>query len=206
LRGAIEPEGVFQSIPGIGPKFARLIHEHLHVETLEALEAAAHDGRLASIPGIGERRSAIVRNALANILARRRVPVPSGTPREAPGVDIVLDVDREYRAKADQGELKLIAPKRFNPEGKAWLPILHTERGPWHITVLFSNTARAHELNKTGDWVVVFYSSDHHHEDQCTVVTETSGAAKGKRVVRGREVECIAYWQETGALKSVPVS
>jgi hypothetical protein len=28
------------------------------------------------------------------------------------------------------------------------------------------------------------------HEGQCTVVTETSGALKGQRVVRGREDEC----------------
>lgn len=48
------------------------------------------------------------------------------------------------------------APRRFNPKGKAWLPILHTQRGPWHFTALYSNTARAHDLKKTGDWVVLY--------------------------------------------------
>ena len=192
MRGMLDPEIAFQNIPGIGPTFARLIHEHLHIDTLEALEAAAHDGRLDAVPGIGERRSKIIRQSLANILARRRLLPPSGHRLAPPPVEIILDVDREYREKANSGDLKFIAPRRFNPKGEAWLPILHTEREPWHFTVLFSNTAKAHELGKTADWVIVFYSSDHQIEDQCTVVTETSGPLKGQRVVRGREQECLA--------------
>jgi putative hydrolase len=192
MRGMLDPEIAFQNIPGIGPTFARLIHEHLHIDTLEALEAAAHDGRLDAVPGIGERRSKIIRQSLANILARRRLLPPSGHRLAPPPVEFILDVDHEYREKANSGDLKFIAPRRFNPKGEAWLPILHTERDHWHFTVLFSNTAKAHELGKTADWVIVFYSSDHQIEDQCTVVTETSGPLKGQRVVRGREQECLA--------------
>ena len=191
LRGALDPEALFQTIPGVGPTLAHLIHVGLQAETLEALEVAAHDGRLAALKGIGSRRAAAIRHALASMLARRR-PVPAieapGTAA-APPVAMLLDVDREYRDKAAAGTLQLIAPKRFNPEGRAWLPILHTERQPWHFTVLFSNTARAHDLGKTSDWVVIFYSSDHHQEGQCTVVTETGGPQRGHRVVRGRERE-----------------
>src|SRR5690606_1196653 len=35
LRGDAEPEVLFRTVPGIGPELARLIHEHLHVSTLE---------------------------------------------------------------------------------------------------------------------------------------------------------------------------
>lgn len=196
MRGKLDPEASFQNIPGIGPVFARLIHEHLHVDTLEALEAAAHDGRLDTVPGIGERRGKIIRQSLANILGRKG-PLASSTPKGSPPpIEVILDVDREYRERASAGDLKLIAPKRFNPKGEAWLPILHTERGPWHFTVLYSNTARAHELGKTADWVIVFYASDHQNEDQFTVVTETNGPLKGQRVVRGREQECLAQLQQ----------
>ncbi len=191
MRGKLDPEVSFQNVPGIGPIFARLIHEHLHVDTLEALEAASHDGRLDTVPGIGERRGKIIRQSLANILGRKR-PMAAGTHRgPPPPIEILLDVDREYRERAKAGNLKLIAPKRFNPKDEAWLPILHAERGPWHFTVLFSNTARAHELGKTGDWVIIFHESDHQVEDQCTVVTDTRGPLKGQRVVRGREPECL---------------
>jgi hypothetical protein len=89
-----------------------------------------------------------------------------------------------------RGELKLIAPKRFNPKHRSWLPVLHTERGEWQFTALFSNTARAHQLGRTQDWVIVFFSTDHQSEGQCTIVTETSGPMKGQRMVRGHEAEC----------------
>lgn len=90
-----------------------------------------------------------------------------------------------------------IAPKRFNPEGKAWLPILHTSRDGWSFTVLYSNTARAHELDKTHDWVVIYYERDG-REDQATVVTASHGTLEGKRIVRSREAECERYYAEGG--------
>jgi len=53
LQGALQPEQLFQTIPGIGPELAARIHGALHVDTLEALELAAHEGWLAKVPGIG---------------------------------------------------------------------------------------------------------------------------------------------------------
>jgi hypothetical protein len=190
LRGAADPEALFQLIPGIGPALARRIHGHLECDTLEALEMAAHDGRLAAVPGVGPRRASAILLGLSGLLNRRR-PVTDVRVAEdrRPPLAMLLDVDREYREKAKAGLLQLIAPRRFNPEAKAWLPILHTERGPWHFTVLHSNTARAHELHKTGDWVVIYHAIDKQPEGQCTVVTETSGPWRGRRVVRGRETE-----------------
>jgi hypothetical protein len=190
LRGGLEPEAAFRSLPGIGPRLAHDIHEHLDVETLEELEAAAHDGRLAKVPGIGPQRLAIIRNALSGIFSRRGLSVARRLVQPSPPVSLLLDVDREYRSKAETGKLRRIAPKRFNPDGKAWLPILHTERENWNFTALYSNTARAHNLGRTKDWVIISFSTDHQPEGQCTVVTETSGLKKGQRVVRGRENEC----------------
>jgi DNA polymerase (family 10) len=114
---------------------------------------------------------------------------------DAPSVDILLDVDREYRDKATAGSLPKIAPRRMNPEGKAWLPVLHTRYGPWHFTALFSNTERAHDLHRIFDWVVTFYSDPDGGEGQATVVTERRGALTGMRVVRGREPECARHYR-----------
>jgi len=188
LKGTASPESLFQSVPGIGPMLARRVCETLHVYTLEALEAAAHDGRLQQVSGFGLRRAAMVRAALAEMLARvRRNPL---VHYEEPEVDVLLDVDREYREKAAAGKLIKIAPKRFNPKGEAWLPLLHTVRDDWHFTALYSNTARAHQLGRETDWVVIYFHKDNRAEGQRTVVTETSGEAAGRRIVRGREVEC----------------
>ncbi len=212
LEGEVSPEDLFCTIPGIGEELAHRIHTELHVETLEELEVAAHDGRLANVPGMGERRLRGVRAALEAALSQStrrrarqrrlregRADAAQGveTEDEQPSVAILLDVDAEYRREAEAGRLRKIAPRRLNPEGKAWLPILHTEReGGWSFTVLFSNTARAHELDKTSDWVVLFFERDG-HEDQCTVVTETHGELKGRRVVRGREPQCLRHYNSS---------
>ena len=193
MRGTLDPTQLFQTVPGIGPKMAEQIHETLHIDTLEALEAAAWDGRLETVRGMGNRRITGIRNALTALLGktRSRPPMEAGA---GPSVITLLEVDREYRQQAEQGALPVIAPKRFNPEGRAWLPILHTHRDNWHFTLLYSNTALAHELKRTHDWVIVYFYDDHHQEGQCTVVTETRGPLTGQRVVRGRELECRDYY------------
>jgi putative hydrolase len=186
LRGGTDPIPLFRTIPGVGPVLARRIHDELHVESLPALEIAAHDGRLAVLPGVGARRAAGIAAGLAARLGRAR-GVPVRPPAEPP-VGILLDVDREYREKADR--LPRIAPRRFNPAGERWLPVLHTERAGWRFTALYSNTALAHRLGRTRDWVVLYFHTDHEPEGQRTVVTETRGPLAGQRVIRGRESEC----------------
>ncbi len=201
LTGAMEPEQLFQTLPGIGPKLAERIHDELHADTLEELELAAHDGRLASVPGVGERRAQAVRALLAERLGHRRIRrTETSKTDEQPPVNMLLDVDTEYRDRAAKGALRRIAPKRFNPSGEAWLPVLHTRRGDLQFTALFSNTRKAHELAKTRDWVIIYYHRDSAPESQCTVVTETSGALAGRRVVRGREGECAAHYASASAI------
>jgi len=201
LEGQVSPEDLITTVPGIGEELAHRIVRDLGVETLEDLELAAHDGRLEKVKGFGWRRARLVREALAGILSRsarrraRRIQWrEAGREDDAggagrPTVKTLIELDGDYRRRAAAGELRMIAPRRFNPEKKAWLPILHAERGGRSFTAMYSNTARAHELGMARDWVVIYYERDG-HEDQCTVVTETSGALKGKRVVRGREEEC----------------
>jgi len=187
LKGFADPEALFCSVPGVGPSLARVIHEKLHIETLGDLEAAAADGRLGRLPGFGTRRAAMVRAGLASLLAWHRPP--RAEPGEEPAVGVLLDVDREYRERAAEGTLGLIAPRRFNPDRAAWLPVLHTERGEWHFTAMYSNTARAHQLGRTSDWVVIYFHQDGKPEGRRTVVTEIHGTSHGRRVVRGREME-----------------
>ena len=203
LEGQVSPEDLFTTIPGIGEELARRIHSELHIETLEDLELAAHDGRLEKVPGMGHRRVTAVRDSLESVLSRsgrrraRRLSLldKAGIHGESaqPSVALLLGVDEEYRNKAEKGKLRTISPRRFNPDGKYRLPILHTDREGWHFNALFSNTARAHELGKTRDWVVIYYEKDG-HENQHTVVTEPHGPMKGHRVVRGREKECLAHY------------
>lgn len=192
LRGEAEPATVLGSVPGIGRVLANKLHEELGLETLADLETAAHDGRLATVAGFGPKRLAGIRDSLAHRLGRVRMPLTAGDP---PSVSELLDVDREYREKAAAGELQRIAPRRFNPSGEAWLPILHTRRRNRRYTALFSNTARAHRTGNTRDWVVLYDdngSGEHRH----TVITAAYGPLRGQRVVAGREDECREVYTE----------
>jgi len=195
LRGTVDAVHLFRTVPGIGPGLAERIHDELHIDTLEALEVAAHDGRLEAVAGVGPRRAAAIRAALENMLRRRRVRMPiAPAPGGGPEIAMLLEVDREYRDKADAGKLPTIAPRRLNPEGQSWLPVLHAHRGGWHFTALYSNTAQAHRLGKVRDWVVIYFYDHDHAEGQHTVVTETRGPLAGQRVVRGREAECKEHY------------
>lgn len=196
LRGSAEPQDVFCAIPGIGPGLAKRLHEALNVETLEQLEAALHDPDARKVAGVGPRRLAMLRASLGQMLARIRSV--RTMPADEPPVDVLLEVDREYRTKAARNELRKIAPKRFNPKAEAWLPILHTTRDTWHFTVLFSNTARAHDLGKVSDWVIVYFHANNGGESQRTIVTETRGVLAGQRVVRGRERQCLSFYENEG--------
>jgi hypothetical protein len=155
-----------EAIPHIGPGLAAVI-----IELIKTGRCAALD-RLEGAP-VPARRTAS--------------PAP---PRRLPPVALLLDIDRAYRAAAAAGTLYRIAPRRFNPEHEAWLPIMHGERDGWSFTAVFSNTELAHRLGRTHDWVVVFFHEPHGPEAQATIVTEHRGPLQGLRVVRGREREC----------------
>ena len=206
LEGTMSSVELFKTVPGIGEELAERIHRELDIDTLEALEVAAHDGRLDAVTGFGPRRLEAVRDILATMLTRSargrarrfaelekagaQVTAPA-TAEAKPEVGLLLEIDRDYREKAEASELPRIAPQRNNPDGAAWLPILHRYEAGWHFTALYSNTDRAHELGRVRDWVVIYFERDG-HEGQCTIVTEYRGPLTGKRVVRGREEETLA--------------
>jgi putative hydrolase len=192
LRGESDPVRLFATLPGVGRGLAERLHRDLGLATLEELEVAAHDGRLQALPGFGSKRVGAIVDAIELRLARVRGSEPAASL--PPAVGELLDVDREYRDAADVGRLPMIAPRRFNPGRRPWLPVLHTHRGSRHYTALFSNTALAHRLGRTHDWVVV-YSDGGREEHQATVVTARVGLLAGRRVVRGREPECLEFYE-----------
>jgi len=207
LRGCMDPVSLLTSIPGIGQALARRLHDDLHIETLEQLEMAAHDGRLTDIEGIGPKKLQGIIDSLTARLGRVRQSAgrTTGRPTAEPPVEELLDVDREYCEAAQAGRLQKIAPHRFNPKKEAWLPILHTQRGTRHYTALFSNSALAHQLKKTRDWVILYYD-DNDGERLCTVITSHQTPFSGKRIARGREEDCAAYYQSREAMTTEATS
>jgi DNA polymerase (family 10) len=167
-----------KGIPGVGERLAGLIEEFARTGEVELLESL---------------RKEVSPEDLEKVKAAKKDHPPAGAGGPLIPVSLILDIDAEYREKAAARKLKLISPKLLNPGKKAWLPILAASRKGWKFTVMFSNTATAHKLGKTNDWVVVYYENGK-GENQCTVVTEQRGPMKGKRVIRGREAECRKYF------------
>jgi hypothetical protein len=195
LSQQTSPHEVLGTVPGIGAELAERIHQQLGIETLPELAAAAHDGRLSHVAGFGPKRLRGVRETLAGRLrlsaSEMRAaagPIAQRPLLDEPSVEELLNIDVQYRRQAALGILPKIAPRKFNPTRAAWLPVLHTQRSGRQYSVMYSNTARAHDLGTTRDWVVI-HRHDSHGQGQWTVVTAQYGPHKGKRVVRGREEE-----------------
>jgi putative hydrolase len=203
LRGRCGGEALLTTVAGIGNKTAARIHQELHVETLEDLEAAAFDGRLARLPGMGPKRIRAVRDSLAGRFRSCRPTARVATDiRAEPPIAELLAIDDEFRRKAGANRLLQVAPLRFNPTGAAWLPILHAHRDGGKYTALFSNSSRAHELGTTHDWVVIIRER-RDGGGQWTVVTSRFGKLKGRRIIRGREAECAAHYASSESARTV---
>lgn len=210
LQGNDVAEQAFASVPGLGPKLAKRIHEELGIETLAELQIAAWNGRLGHMQGIGKKRVQAVRESLAargrqlsggvgqGTNEQSRLFADSGDLTSEVSVAELLDIDDQYRFQARKGQLPRTTPKRFNPTQAAWLPVLHTQRNGRHYTALFSNSAHAHAMGTTHDWVVIYFE-DHEKRGQhgrWTVITSGFGKLKGRRIVRGREKECESFYAD----------
>src|SRR5450755_3669276 len=66
LRAAF-PTGLREClrVPGLGARKAKQLHDALGIDSLEALEAACRDGRIASVPGFGVKTADKIRRGVA---------------------------------------------------------------------------------------------------------------------------------------------
>lgn len=118
LQGLVNPEDLFEKMPGIGHKMAERMVEQLKIHSLEELEQAAHDGRLDKVEGFGKGRVDLVKVYLAALLnASARKWILQATPLTkknttefAPDVSTLLEIDQEYFQKIANNELEKIAP------------------------------------------------------------------------------------------------
>ena len=206
LRRELRAQDELTALPGIGPELAERIRQNLGVETLIDLEAAAYDGRLDRVPGVGRKRMRAIRETLAIRFRRGPAARPYSPvrPDEELPIAALLDLDHQYREQAEAGRLQLSAPRQYNPTGAAWLPVMHAEREGRHYTVLYSNSARAHQLAAIQDWVVI-YRNDPGHHGQWTVVTSSYGPLRGKRIVRGREPDCRQHYDQLRSQRLLPL-
>jgi len=151
-------------------------------------EERGRDG-LDDLPGVGPGIAAIIDDILrARIAAEVNARRPGRVPQ--PPVQLLLEIEREYRAQGAPGK-----------PGTASMPReLQVQRNGWNLRAFYSNSVRAHELGRTRDWVIVLASRGDRAVSQHTVVTETRGKLAGRRVVRGREAACRNHYARLGVV------
>ena len=77
LRASV-PDGLVElvRVPGLGPKTARLLHDELGVDSVDALREAIASERLRGLPGLGPKTEANLREAVKRLGAKDSDRVP----------------------------------------------------------------------------------------------------------------------------------
>jgi DNA polymerase (family 10) len=148
-----------RKIPDLGPKKVKLFWEELGVTTVEALETAAKEGKLAELPGMGEKSQAKVLAGIEALSRQKtgRTPLGDALPfaesqlaflRALPGV-VAAEAAGSLRRRRDTvGDLDILAAaKDSGPVMDAFASqpaVARIEgRGPTKTSVEFINGLRA---------------------------------------------------------------
>ncbi len=114
------PEGIstLLDIPGVGPKIALRLSTELGIQSIDDLEAALTDGRVASLPRLGDKVAEnILRQVQAMRTKERRIPIGEALPvvegimtelREAPGLRNLTPAGSLRRFRETVGDIDLM--------------------------------------------------------------------------------------------------
>jgi DNA polymerase (family X) len=107
-------------VPGLGPKSVQLLEDQLGITDIDGLAAALEDGRIADLPGMGERTADNLRQAITKLgltSKDQRVPIATALPlaerivaslREVEGVDDVAYAGSLRRFREDIGDVDVL--------------------------------------------------------------------------------------------------
>lgn len=121
------PEGIIQlmRVPGLGPEKILALHGTLGIQTMDDLEAAARDGRLAAVKGFGPKSAerildgiALARRAGSQMLYPRAYAEAAqllGTVRQHPDVITAEIAGSVRRCNEVVSTIDIVAATRANP-------------------------------------------------------------------------------------------
>jgi len=183
LRSEI-PQGLVQMarVPGLGIAKVKLIHRELGVETLEELEQAARDGRLAKIPKFGPKTAERIlsgiefardsgRRSLYHRALAQAVVLRDGVARH-PDVEEAIIAGTVRRHHETVGDIDIVAICSENPE---------------EVARSFSNAPAIADVTHSGARVSIHFIDDTRMELWCT----------------SRSDAAITLWRATGSAEHV---
>ena len=157
---ALVPEDVvrFTKLPGLGPKTARKIWQTLGVTTFPALEQAAEQKQLRTLPGIGGK---LEERVLAALKAGAAEPSPNGgrqlLGKGLPAVLAVVEVLRAHPASDQVSEAGSVRRRR---ETFRDLDIIATASDPVALIDYFTSLHWVEEVAAKGDTKATVVSND----------------------------------------------
>jgi DNA polymerase (family X) len=158
-------------VPGLGPSKARLVHEALGVSSPEELTAAVAAGRIAGLPGMGQRTEANLRRALERMAGGiEGIPLAVALPLAETLRDHLAAVTGVARVEV-AGSLRRMKAAVHD------LDLLAAGDDPAAVTRAFAELPEAAEVAALGDTKVSIRTRDGYQVDLRVVRPEVWGAA-----------------------------
>jgi DNA polymerase (family 10) len=159
------------SVPGLGPKMAKLLYEKLNVSGLDTLEELAKRGKLRELPGIREKTEENILKGIAMIKRRiERHPIGHVLP-------IAEEIIQQLRDRAPVQELSLAGSLRRWKETVKDIDILAASKLPEKVMNVFVHLPQIKEVLMKGNTKTSIITKDGIHVDLRVVALDSFGSA-----------------------------
>ncbi|ABQ25859.1 DNA polymerase/3'-5' exonuclease PolX [Geotalea uraniireducens] len=172
LKGEI-PSGLLSllAVPGLGPKTARQIFEQRHIASIDDLERAAREHKLAGIPGIQKKTEENILKGIATVQqGHERRPLGRVLP-------LALDLVEELRKRARFGAIEIAGSIRRRKETCKDIDIVATSPAPEEAMKAFITLPAVEQIIMHGPTRSSVVISDGLQVDLRVVAEESFGAA-----------------------------
>ncbi len=132
--------GMLLSVPGLGPKTAKLFYETLHIKDINELERFAREHKLSKLPGIREKTEEHILKGI-EMLKRGRERQPLGKV-----LPLANDILEHLRKKAPVDKLSIAGSIRRWKDTVKDIDILATSKDPKSVMNAFVHLPQAKEV------------------------------------------------------------
>jgi len=167
------PEGLLPilSVPGLGPKTAKLLYEKLNIRTLDELERFAAEHKLVGAPGIKEKTEENIRKGI-EMLRRGRERQPLGKV-----LPIAQDILDQLKKHASITKIDIAGSLRRWKDTVKDIDIVATSDNPKEVMKVFTHLPHARDVLLQGPTKSSIITHEGLQVDLRVVEQESYGAA-----------------------------